>query len=818
MEFFQDLRYAVRTLGKTPVFAATALAALAVGIGANTAIFSVIDRVLLKPLSYPDAGRIVLFFVTAPGGPVYGGSATKFNAWRRVPAFQDVAAYEYRGTDLNLTGGEYPEQVHGIRVSADYFRLLGAPIARGRTFTAEEDRPHGSGAAVISYGLWQRRFDGDPAIVGRSISLGGAPYQVVGIVGRGFETELDSPPDVWLPFQIDAQSTDHAHYFSVIARMAPGVTPAAAKVQLEIAAEEYRGKFPNILGPRDGFGIEPLQDALVSEVRSSLMVLAGAVGLVLLIACANTANLLLARAAGRKREMAVRAAVGAGRGRVIRQLLTESVLLALVGGGLGLALGMAGVRALVAMNAGDIPRMGEHGSALAVDWRILVFTLAVSLATGILFGLVPAFDVSRTDLSAALKEGGGRAGTGRSQNRTRSMLVIVEMALAVVLVAGAALLMRTFWALRAVDPGFDGRRVLTMRMSLAGSRFEKTAAVSRLIRDGVERLETLPGVAAAAASYSVPLEGAFGVPYNIVGRTPAGGLYDGRGWTGISPGYFAVFRIPVVRGRAFTERDDAGAARVAMVNQAMARQFWPGGDPLGGQVLLGKGYGPEFAEPAREIVGVVGDVHDSGLNRNPIPMVYVPLAQVTDGLTAMANSAASLVWVVRMAGAPLGLGVPMEKALEQASGGLAVARVRSMDEISMESTARADFNRTLLAIFGGAALLLAAIGMYGVMAYSVEQRRREIGIRLALGADAASVQSMVVRQGMRLASTGVAIGMAAALGLTRVLSGFLFGVKAWDPLVFVTSAMAMSAAALAAVWIPARRAARTDAVVALRLS
>ncbi|SPF41241.1 conserved membrane hypothetical protein [Candidatus Sulfopaludibacter sp. SbA4] len=536
----------------------------------------------------------------------------------------------------------------------------------------------------------------------------------------------------------------------------------------------------------------------------------------LLIACANVANLLLVRATGRKREIAVRAAIGAARGRVVRQLLTESVLLSILGGALGLALGMAGVRALLAMNPGDIPRIGERGSAIALDWRLVGFTLFVSLATGILFGLIPALDVSRVDLSGALKEGGGRSGTGLRHNKTRSFLVITEVALALVLLVGAALLIRTFWALRAVDPGFDPHRVLTMRMSLAGSRFEKTAGVNQLIHDGVERLEALPGVAAVAATYNLPIEGAFGVPFNIVGRTPAGGLYDGRGWTGVSPGYFEVFRIPILRGRAFNQRDDAAAARVAIVNQAMVRQFWPGGDPLGSQILLGKGYGPEFEELAREIVGVVGDFHDAGLNRNPVPMVFVPLAQVTDGLTALAHRAASLAWAVRTSGAPLALGPSVAKELEISSGGLPAARVRSMDEIVVESTARADFNMTLLAIFGCSALLLAVIGIYGLMAYSVEQRTQEIGIRLALGADAGSVRNMVVRQGMFLAWTGVAIGMIAALGLTRFLSGFLFGVKAWDPLVFLAVPVLLSGAALVAVWIPARRAARTDAVSALR--
>ena len=816
MELLPDLRYAVRTLRKTPVFAATALAALALGIGANTAIFSVIDAVLLRPLSYPDPDRIVLFFATSPSGPVYGASATKFNAWRSVPGFLDVSAYEYRGSDLNLTGGSFPEQIHGIRVSAAYFRLLGAPIVLGRGFTAEEDRPNGPRAAVLSYGLWQRRFGGDSAILGSAISLGGAPYTVVGIMGRDFQTGLDSPPDVWLPFQIDPSSTGHAHYFNVIARLAPGVTSAAAAAQLERAAGDYRRRFPNILGPRDGFAIQQFQDAIVSDVRPSLLVLAAAVGFVLLIACANVANLLLVRAAGRKREIAVRAAIGAGRGRVIRQLLTESVLLSLAGGALGLALGLAGVRALLAINPGDVPLIGEHASAITLDWRLAVFTFAVSLSTGLLFGLIPALDVSRVDLTAALKESGGRAGTGLRHNRTRSLLVVSEMALALVLLVGAALLIRTFQALRSVDPGFDPHRVLTLRMSLAGSRFEKTAAVNQLIRDGIERLQAVPGVTAAAATHTLPIEGAFGVPYNIVGRAPSSGQYDGRGWTGVSRGYFDVFRIPILRGRAFDRRDDAGAPRVAIVNQAMARQFWPGGDPLGSQILLGKGYGPEFEEPAREIVGVAADVHDSGLNRNPIPMVYVPLEQVTDGITALANRAASLAWVVRASGVPLALGPTVEKELERASGGLPAARVRSMDEIVVESTARADFNMTLLAIFGGSALLLAVIGIYGLMAYSVAQRTHEIGIRLALGADSAGVRNMIVSQGMRLASSGVAIGIPAALALTRFLASFLFGVKPWDPLVFLAVPAILIAAALAAVWIPARRAAATDAASALR--
>ena len=816
-----DAHYAIRALCKIPAFTATALAALAVGIGANTAIFSVVNTVLLKPLTYPDPGRIMLFLVTTPAGPSYGASATKFNVLRRQKqVFEDVCAYEYQGVGLNLTGGAFPEQIHGIRVTADYFRLFGAPVAQGRTFTAEEDRPHGAHVLVLSYGLWQRRFGGDPRIAGKTISLSGAPYTVVGVLGPAFNTELDSPPDVWLPFQIDPASDDHAQYFNVVGRLKRGVTPGMANAQLELASDEFRRKYPNIMGLRDSFSVQPFGDSMVSDVRPSLLVLAAAVSFVLLIACANVANLLLVRATGRKREIAVRAALGAGRWRIIRQLLTESVVLSIAGGALGLGLGAAGVRALLAANPGDIPRIGEHGAAVTMDWRLLSFTIFVSLATGVLFGLVPALGVSRGDLSAALKEGGGRAGTGLRQNRTRALLVVSEMALALVLLVGAALLIRTFVALRGVDPGFDARHVLTMRMSLSGPHFEKTSAVNRLLHDGIERVEALPGVLRAGAAYSLPLEGHFGIPFNIVGRASGNSRYDGRGWMSVSPGYFDIFKIPLLRGRVFSERDDAGAGRVAIVNQALARKFWAaypaGPDPLADRVILGKGYGPEFEEPARQIIGVVGDVHDYGLNRNPQPVVYVPMAQVTDGITALAARALSIVWIVRTRAAPRSLGAAMERELREASGGLPVAQIRTMEEVVGQSTAREDFNMTLLTIFGCAALLLAAIGIYGLMAYAVEQRRQELGIRMALGAATGHVRNMIVWQGMRLALAGVAVGVAAAFALTRLLENFLFGVKAWDALVFVSVPMLLSAVALLAVWVPALRATRIDPAEALR--
>jgi predicted permease len=806
------MRLAIRYLRKSPAFTLTALAALAIGIGANTAIFSVINSVLLRPLTYPAADRIMLFYQTTPGGPSYGASAARFNLLRQqTAAFQDVSAYEYRPTSLNLTAGALPEQVDGIRVSADYFHLFGAPFVLGRAFTPDEDVPNGAPVAILSYALWQRRFDADPQISGRLLSLSGVPYTIVGVLAPAFDTELDSPPDVFLPFQIDPASRDHAQYFNVVARLKPGITLAAANAQLAPASAEFRRQFPKIMGPRDGFAIQPFADAIVSDVRPSLLVLAAAVGFVLLIACANVANLLLARAAGRSREIAIRAAIGAGRGRIIRQLLTESAVLSLAGGVPGLFLGLAGVQGLLALDPGDIPRLGPHNAAVTLDWRVLLFAAGVSLLTGILFGLFPALDASRVDLTTALNQGDGRSGPSRRQTRARGLLVVSEIALALVLLIGAALLIRTFAALRAVDPGIDPHNVLTMRMSLAGSSFQDTRDVNRLIADSVRRIETLPAVARAGAAYNLPVEGLFGIPFNIVGRAATNARYDGRGWMAVTPGYFEIFKIPLLRGRDFTVADVTGAAPVAIVDQAFARKF-----PQADRVILGQSYGPEFADAPRQIIGVVGDVHDERLDRNPRAMVYVPAAQVGDDLTALLTRATTLAWIIRTRVPPQSLRVPIEAELRASSGGLPVAHVRSMDEVVSRSTATERFHMTLLAIFAAAALLLAAIGIYGVMAYSVEQRTRELGIRIALGARPQDVRNAIVRDGLRLALAGIFIGEAAAFGLTRFITSFLYGVSTKDPLAFAAIPLLLLAVSLLATYIPARRTTQIDPVTALR--
>ena len=812
----KDVKHALRMFGRSPAFTVAAVATMALGIGATTAVFSVVNTVLLKPLEFPAAERIVRFYLSSPNGPDYGGSPARFNILREQNhAFENLSAYEYLGAGVSLTGGSYPEQVHAIHVTAGYFRLFGAPLALGRTFTPDEDRPHGGNVAVLSYGLWQRRFGADSRMLGKTVSLDGAPYIVIGVAAPAFDPGLDTPPDIFLPFQIDPNSADHARYFDISARLPPGATIDAADAQLASATNEFRRKFPNVMGPHEGFHVQPLQDAIVSDVRPSLLVLVGAVCLVLLIASANVASLLLVRATGRKRELAIRAALGAGSARLVRQLLAESLLLSLAGGALGLAFGNAAIRALLSFNPGNIPRIGPHGALVNMDWRVLLFALAVSLATGVLFGLLPALHASRTGLHAALKEGGARSGAGAHSNKTRSLLVTAEIALAMILVVGSALLIRTFLALRSVNPGLDPHNVLTLQMSLSSPNLEHSAQVATLLRDGLQRVSALPGVTGAGAGYSVPLESMFGVPFNIVGRTPASGTYDGRGWLGVSPGYFEALRVPLLKGRTFNDRDNAAGPGVAIINEALARKFWSKGSPLGERLLLGKGYGPEFQEPPREIVGDVGDVRNFGLSAEPPATVYVPLAQITDGITALARRASSLVWIVRTRAAPQQLSPAIQEQLRQASG-LPLGSIRTLQQVAAESTASQDFDTLLMSIFGCIALLLAAIGVYGLMAYAVAQRTREIGIRLALGAESADVRNMVIAQGMRLAALGIAIGLASSFGLTRLISSFLFGVKPHDPLAFVLAPAVLAAVALMAVWLPAHRAARVDPATALR--
>jgi len=815
--FLRDLKHSLRAFAQSPVFTFAAVAALALGIGANTAIFSVVNAVMLKPIPFADADRLVFFMNTSPQGSNPAASPAKFAHWRQQT---DVVEYAsaFQNRVVNYTGGEFPEQLRCEQVSADYFRLLGAPIEMGRTFTAEEDLPNGPKVALIGHRLWVRRFDSDPAVLGKTMSLGGDPYEIIGVVGEAFDTQEFGPPgEVWIPFQLDPNTSDQGHYFSAAGRIKDGVTLEQAQAKLQLSAQEYEAKFPGSLGDGGGFSVERVGDVVVANVRTSLLVLVGAVSFVLLIACANVANLLLVRATGRRREIAIRGAMGAGRGRILRQLLAESVTLSLAGGAIGLLLGYLGIRALLAINTAGLPRVGQDGSLVGVDWRVVAFTLAVSLATGLVFGLIPALHGSRADLSATLKESGARSGSGVRQNKTRALLVVSEVALAVILLVGSALLIRTSVALATVEPGFDATNVLTMRMSLTGPRFLESRNVELLVRDARERLQAIPGVEIATATCCVPLQGGYGLPFTIIGRPLEDGPYHGGGgWLTVSPGYFEVFRIPIKRGRSFGDRDDRLGPPVVIINEAMAQQFFADEDPLGQHLVIGKGVMREFEdEPQREIVGVVGNMRDRGLNNDPGPAMYIPQAQLPDAANALNVRITPIAWVVRTRVEPRSVSAQVEEALRQASG-LPVSNIRTMDEVVQLSTSRQRFNMWLMTIFGCSALLLAAIGIYGLMAYSVAQRTQEIGIRLALGAEAGQVRNMVVFQGLRLALAGVVVGLASAFGLTRFISSFLFGVGAWDPAVFTAVPVALTVVAALAVYLPARRASRVDPNIALR--
>jgi putative ABC transport system permease protein len=817
----KDLKHSLRMFAQSPAFSLAAVAALTLGIGANTAIFSVVNAVLLKPVGVPDPDRVVVFMNVTPRGSGPAASPAKFAHYQQqTDVVQDVSAINTGGV-INYTGGTFPEQLRAGRVSASFFKLVSAPMLLGRAFTADEDKPNGPRVTVISRRLWETRFNADPTMVGKSISLGGEPYVIVGVLGDFDFREFGDTPQVWTLYQFDPNTHDQGHYFQVIGRLRSGVTLEQANARLKASAAQYRAKFPAALGPQGSFGVQRVRDVIVrSDVKQTLWVLGTAVGLVLLIACANVANLLLVRATGRRREIAIRAAIGGSRGRIVRQLLTESVVLALTGGLLGLFVGWVGIRALLAINTAGLPRVGENGGLVSLDLTVVAFTMVVALLTGVIFGLVPALQTSRADLTTTLKESSGRSGSGFKQNKVRSVLVVVEVALALVLLIGSALLIRTAVALGRVDPGFDTHNVLTLKMSMKGAKFEKAEAVEQVVRNGVEALQSIPGLVIASATCCVPLQGGYGLPFRIVGRPLAadsqGPFHGGGGWATVSPGYFEVFKIPVKRGRTFTERDVATSTPVVVINEAMAKQYWPKADPLNDRIVIGKGVMREFAtEGDRQIIGVVADIHTNGLDSDPQPQMWIPQAQVPDAANALNVGLTPVSWIVRTQVPPQSLSSRIQDQLRQTTG-LPVTDVRSMDEIVSISVSRQRFNMWVMTVFGACALLLAAIGVYGLMAYSVEQRTQEIGIRLALGAQAAQVKNMVVLQGGALALVGIGVGLAAAFWLARTITAFLFGVTPRDPMVFVGVPTLLAAVALLAVWIPAQRASRVDPLIALR--
>jgi putative ABC transport system permease protein len=799
----QDLRYGLRILVRSPGFTTVAVLTLAIGIGANSAIFSVVNTTLLRPLPYHEPERLVGLWEESPQLKEMSVSWPNYLDWKEQSrAFERLAAT--RAANATLTGEGAAERMDVREVTAEFLATLGCRPALGRDFSAEDDRPESEPVVIVSHGTWRRRFASDPGLVGRRLILDDTPTTVIGIGPPRFEF-YGVEPDLWLPLGRRAdrmQERGNHPGIYVVGRLKPGVSLEQARADLATIAARLEAQYPDSNSGHT-VGSRPMHEDVVGAIRPVLLLLLGAVGLVLLIACVNVAGLMLARAAARDREISIRAALGSGRPRLVRMLLTESLLLGTLGGALGLLLAFWGVDLLAALVQPSLPRL----EPLSVDLPVLGFTLALSAATGILFGLAPALQMTKVDLQRSLKEGGRGSTAGR--HRLRQGLVVAEVALALMLLIGAGLAMQSFQRLVRVDPGLDPRGVLTVRLTLPESRYPDEARRAQFLERALERLRALPGVDAAGMVIPLPFSGeGWQSNYLIEGRPrPKKADEPTLDEFTVGPGYFRAMRVPLLRGRDFTPSDDARAPRVAIINQAMAERFWPGEDPIGRRIERGASDDPAKANYLT-IVGVAGDVRQYGLNLPAKAQVYRPHAQrPLSVMHLLARSAA---------GDPLNLAPMLRREIATLDPDQPIYRVETMDRLLGRMVASSRLSMTLLLAFAATALLLASIGIYGVMAYTVTQRTHEIGIRMALGARRGDVLRLVVRQGMRLAVIGVLIGLAGAAALTRVMGSLLFGVSPTDPLTFAGVALLLSAVAALASYVPARRAARVDPMAALR--
>ncbi len=799
--FRQDVRYGLRLLARSPGFAAVAIVTLALGIGASTAILSVVDAILLRPLDYADPDRLVVL-LKEEDGPV---APANFLDWKaRSRSFERMGAAEY--WTPNLTAGGSPEKLWALRLTPDVLPLLGVRPALGRFFLPSEATAGTDRVVVLGHGVWTSRFGADPAILGRPITLDGEPYTVVGVMPPSFQFApfWATEAQLWAPLDLTARVSDRGgSSLRVFARLKPGVSVDSARRELAAVTAGLEREFP---GTNRNMTVTPLLEKVVGDVRPAILVLLAAVGLVLSISCANVANMLLARSSARQREVALRAALGASRGRTIRQLMTESLVLAAAGGVAGAALGAWALRLLVAVAPVGIPRLADA----RLDPRIFLATFAVSLLSGVVFGLAPAIQSSAVRLQDALKEGGS-AGAGREGGRLRRVFVAAEVAIAIVLLIGAGLMTRSFLALQAIDPGWNPEGVVTLEVSVAGTRHMEPGLREPLYREILERLAALPGVAAAGAINHIPIAGdIWGLPYAVEGRpAPRPGESPSATYRAVMPGYFSAMRLPLVRGRDVTLADDAGARPVVLVNEHLARRQWPGEDPIGRRIMLNE-------ERWLTVVGVVKNAVRGDWAGPDEDEVYLPALQTPQLLRSRQPMAAYLTYVVRTDGDPAAMAPSLTATVRSIDPTLPVSEVRTMPSIVAQANGRARFQALLLAAFAAAAALLAAVGIYGVMTYAVSRRTREIGVRMALGADPDRVVRLVVRQGMAVALAGAVAGLAAALLLTRLMSSLLYGVGAADPATYLGVTALLLAIALTASWLPARRAARIDPMKALR--
>jgi putative ABC transport system permease protein len=792
----KDISYGFRSLLKRPGFTAIALVALALGIGANTAIFSLVNAVVLQPLPYNDPDRLVWVWGKFSGGNRASVAPADFLDFRaQNKTFEQLAASFSLAMPVNLTGSGEPERLSASIVTGNYFDTFGVAPALGRGFSLDNERPGNDQVAILSHALWQKRFGGNPNIINQRITLDGKSFEVIGVMPK--DVTFPQRAELWVPVNFEASPEMKirvAHFIRPIGRLKPGVTLAQAQADTDTIAAQLEKQFPDT---NTGWSLrlESLHERLVGSSRTTLYVLFGAVGFVLLIACTNVANLLLVRATARQKEVALRTALGASRWRIVRLLITESLLLAVVGGGLGALLAAWGIDLLVTLSTGSIPVTAN----VKIDATVLAFTLLVSLATGLLFGLAPALRTRKLNLTDALKEGGRTTGEGR--NRTRSLLVVFESAVAVVLLVGAGLLVRSLIELMNTNPGFDANNVLTMRVDLARTKYNTAEKAAGFFKDLETRIGGLPGVETVGAITELPLSGqANDGPFTVEGRPVATPNQKfGADFRRVNHNYFQAFRIPLLRGRNFTEQEVRQSDKVVVVSQQLVDTVFPNEDPLGKRLLTVMGDQPY------EIIGVVGDIRHRSLEFQPYAAMYLPTGG--PGGTNV---------VIRTHGDPLSLVPAMREQVKAIDPDQPIAAIKTMDEWIDQSTSTPRYRTTLLAMFAALAMILAATGIYGVMSYSVAQRTHEIGVRMALGAQRLDVLRLVVRQGMLLVLVGVGIGLFGAYWLTRVMSSLLFGVTAKDPLTFVAVAALLSVVALLACYIPARRAMKVDPLTALR--
>jgi predicted permease len=806
--FWQDLRYGLRTMRSNPTFTLIAVIALTLGIGANTAIFSVVNAVLLRPLPYQNQQRIVAIQELGKDGKRVQVTPANFLDWRaQSNSYEHMAAIFER--TANLAGENEAERINLAMTSANFFEVFSLQAERGRLFIAEDEQAGHAPIVVLSHGLWQSRYGGDADIVGRSITLDGRIYTVAGVAPAGFQypnqTQAWIPPFKLVPTLSETQDIERARGFgflSAVALLKPEVGLGQAKAEMETITARLRQQYPETNNNRFN-AVVSLHTHLVGETSEVLWLLLGAVGFVLLIACANVANLMLARATARQKEMAIRTALGASRWRVIRQLLTESLMLGLSGGVCGILLSWWGVDLLTRLLPKDFPRVQD----IHLDFTVLGFTFVVSLLTGLIFGFAPAWQISKIDVQEALKESGRGAAGGLRRNRLRSLLVVAEVALSLVLLVGAGLLFRSFLQLQSVKAGFTPQQVLTMRLSPSGVNYQQDAQYSAYYNQVIQHIETLPGVEAVGVINTLPLS-----------KGPTTGLrFEGRPllprdqWPGVnyrsvSPNYYRALNIPIVAGRTFDERDTPSSPWVVMINQATADRDFAGENPVGKRINFG-GIGPDNQPVWFEIVGVAANVRSLELNTEAQPEIYTATSQ--DPFSGMS-------FVIRTTVEPGSLTAAVRQAVQEVDRSQPMSDVRTMETIVSDSITQPRFNLVLLGIFGGLALILSAAGIYGVISYSATQRTQEIGIRMALGAQAKDVLKMVVKQGMVLISAGIALGIVASIFLTRLLAALLFGISPTDAMTFGAVALLLAGVALLACFVPALRAAKTDPMVALR--